>query len=81
MMVFFLLEKLNMYTVIRAENIYQKSFQDLLIQNTIKHDFSSPYFPHQNLTAEQNWCTLFDMTTSMLLESNLPISICGHILL
>ena len=48
------------------------NFWDLFIQNSIKHEFTSPYSPRQNGTAERNWRTLFDMARSMLQESNLP---------
>ena len=49
-----------------------KEFRETLIKNCINHELTSPYSPHQNGTAERNWCTLFDMARSMLLEANLP---------
>ena len=52
--------------------ILSKGFRDLLIQNSFKHEFTSPYSPRQNGTRERNWSTLFDPSRSMLLESNLP---------
>ena len=48
-----------------------KEFSSLLVNNKIRHEFSSPYSPHQNGTAERQWRTLFDMSRCMLLESNL----------
>ena len=47
-------------------------FKDLLIQHSIKHEFSSPNTPQQNGTAERSWRTTFDMVRCMLLDSNLP---------
>lgn len=38
----------------------------------IKHEFSAPYSPHQNGTAERNWRTLFDMARCLLIEADLP---------
>lgn len=49
-----------------------QEFQSLLSKNSIRHEFSAPYSPHQNGTAERNWRTLFDMARCMLIESNLP---------
>lgn len=48
------------------------SSQTLLNKNSIKHESSAPYSPHQNGTAERNCRTLFDMARYMLIESNLP---------
>jgi len=50
-------------------------FTDLLIQNKIKHETSSPYSPHQNGTAERFWRSLFDMARCLLLEATLPKSL------
>ena len=47
-------------------------FQALLSKNSIRHETSAPYSPHQNGTAERNWRTLFEMGRCMLIESNLP---------
>ena len=46
-------------------------FQQLLTDNCIRHEFSAPYSPHQNGTAERSWRTLFDMTRCLIIESNL----------
>ena len=48
-----------------------KHFKDVLIQNQITLEQSSPYSPHQNGTAERNCRTLFDMDRSLLFESKL----------
>ena len=48
---------------IRSDNggeFTSKEYGDLLIQNKIKHEFSSPYSPHQNGTAERAWRTLME---------------------
>lgn len=42
-----------------------KDFQTLLRENSIKHEMSAPYSPHQNGTAERGWRTMF-------IESQLP---------
>ena len=36
------------------------------------HQFSSPYSPHQNGTAERGWGTLFNATRCVLLQADLP---------
>ena len=60
---------------IRSDNggeFISHDFEDVLIENQIRHEFSKPYSPHQNGTAERNWRTLFEMARSMLIDSNLP---------
>ena len=49
-----------------------KPFKDLLNRHNVKHEFTSPYSPHQNGCAERSWRTLFDMSRSMISESQLP---------
>ena len=49
-----------------------KVFGGLLRKNLIKHEFSAPYSPHQNGTAERAWRTIFEMTRCLLLEARLP---------
>ena len=49
-----------------------KNFESVLIKNQIRHEYSAPFSPHQNGTAERSWRTLFDMARCILLESNLP---------
>ena len=51
---------------------FLKEFWDLLTQNSVKHECTSPYSSHQNDKANRNWCTLFDITRSMLKGSSLP---------
>ena len=41
----------------------------------IFRDYSAPYSPHQNGTAERNWRTLFEMVRCMVIENNLPKSL------
>ena len=47
-------------------------FCNLLIKNKIKQEFSSPYSPHQNGTAERMWRSLFEMARCLILEAGLP---------
>ena len=47
-------------------------FRDILIRNKIKQQFSSPYSPHQNGTAERSWRSLFEMARCLLIQSRLP---------
>ena len=55
-------------------------FQNLLIENKICHEKSSPYSPHQNGTAERQWRTLFEMARCLLLQSGLPKTLWNHAL-
>ena len=50
-------------------------FQRLLCDNSIRHETSAPYSPHQNRTAERNWRTLFEMARCMVIKNNLPKSL------
>jgi transposase InsO family protein len=52
-----------------------KSFEDVLRDAGIKHEFSAPYSSHQNGTAERNWRTIFGMARCMLNEQKLPKSL------
>lgn len=47
-------------------------FKSLMIKNHIKHEFSAPYSPHQNGTAERAWRSIFDMARCLLLEAKVP---------
>ena len=49
-----------------------ENFDKLRIENRIKHEKSSPYFPHQNDTVERSWRTLFSTASCLLIESKLP---------
>ncbi len=51
------------------------AFQNLLVKNCVKHEFSAPYSPHQNGVAERSWRTLFSMARCMLINSKLPKSL------
>ena len=50
-------------------------FEKVLIKNNIRHEFSAPYSPHQNGTAERNWRSLFEMARAMIIGSQLPKSL------
>ena len=59
---------------IRSDNGTEFSngqFKSLLIENKIKHEFSAPYSPHQNGTAERHWRTLFEMARCLLIQAKL----------
>ena len=51
------------------------NFQRLLCDNSIGHETSAPYSPHQNWTTERNWRTLFEMARCMVIENNLRKSL------
>ena len=51
-----------------------------MIENSIRKEFSAPYPPHQNWTAERSWRTLFDMTRCLLFEAKLQKSWWPHAL-
>lgn len=60
---------------LRTDNGTEYTSQDyksLMVRNQIRHEFSSPYSPHQNGTAERSWRSMFDMARCMLIESGLP---------
>ena len=48
------------------------SFETLMRERGIKHEFSSPNSPHQNGVAERQWGTLFKMGRCLLIGSGLP---------
>ena len=50
----------------RGTEYTSAEFQQLLIDNHIRHEFSAPYSPHQNGTAESSWQILFDVATSKM---------------
>ena len=64
--------KIKRFRCDNGSEFTSENFRSLLIENHIKQEFSAPYSPHQNGTAERSWRTLFDMTRCLLLESNLP---------
>lgn len=47
-------------------------FETVLLKNCVKHEYSAPYSPHQNGTAERAWRSIFEMTRCLLLEAELP---------
>ena len=42
------------------------------MKNHIKHEFSAPYSPHHNGTAERAWRSLFDIARCLLIDAELP---------
>ena len=60
---------------LRSDNALEckcNDFESLLLENRVKHEFSSPRSPHQNGTAERSWRSLMEMTRCLLIESKLP---------
>ena len=49
-----------------------KEYENLLIENKIQHQFSSPNSPHQNGTAERAWRTLMEAARALIYQSGLP---------
>ena len=65
-------------TKFRSDNggeFISQEFEQALIKNRIRHEFSAPHSPHQNGTAERNWRTLFEMARGMIIESGLSKSL------
>ena len=65
----------NVVKRLRTDNggeFVSQDFENVLLKHNIRHEFSAPYSPHQNGTAERNWRTLFEAARCMLIESNLP---------
>ena len=48
------------------------AFQDVVLKNKIKHEFTCNYSPHQNGHSERAWRSLFEMARCLILESGLP---------
>ena len=60
--------------VLRSDNgseFTSTAFKNVLIEKGIRQEFSAPYSPHQNGTAERPWRTLFEMARAMILKSKL----------
>ena len=55
-----------------AEEFKSRRYEELLLDKSIQHQFSAPYSPHQNGTAERCWGTIFNMARCLLIESRLP---------
>ncbi|KAF2345406.1 Reverse transcriptase RNA-dependent DNA polymerase [Trinorchestia longiramus] len=53
-------------------------FKAVVMDNKIKHEFTAPYSPHQNVTAERSWRSLFEMARCLLLHANLPKELWNH---
>ena len=59
----------------RADNgseFSASAFKSQMVKNHIMQEFSAPYSPHQNGTAERSWRTLYEMAKCLLLEGKLP---------
>ena len=49
-----------------------EEFKFLLLKDHNKYEFSAPYSPHQNGTAERAWRSLFDIARCLLIDAELP---------
>ena len=65
---------------IRSDNggEFLGKFKDILKDNRIAHQTSSPYTPQQNGVAERGWRTLFATARCNLIDSNLPKYLWTH---
>lgn len=66
---------------IRSDNgteFTNNEFQNLMLNNNIKHEFSAPYSAFQNGTAERSWRSIFEMTRCLLIDAELPKSLWGY---
>ena len=57
------------------------SFKTLLRKNSIRHETSAPYSPHQNGTVERAWRSLFNMARCLFIEAKLPKTLWTHTVL
>ena len=63
---------------IRSDNggeYTSKEYEEVMLDNGIRHEYSSPRSPHQNGTAERSWRTMFNLARAMIIESDLPKSL------
>ena len=58
-----------------------KYFKALLRRNSIRHETSAPYSPHQNGTVERAWRSLFSMARCLLIEASLPKALWAYAVL
>ena len=58
-----------------------KYFKALLRRNSIRHETSVPYSPHQNGTVERAWRSLFSMARCLLIEASLPKALWAYAVL
>ena len=49
-------------------------FKDVLRDNKIRQEFSSPHSPSQNGVAERSWRSVYEMARCLMFQSNLPKS-------
>ena len=49
-----------------------EEFEQILLDERKRHEFTAPFSPHQNGTAERSWRTLFEVARSMIIEAKLP---------
>ena len=52
-----------------------KSFQEIILNRTIRHEKCAPYSPHQIGHIERSWRTLFNTARTILYDSGVPLSL------
>ena len=52
-----------------------KDFNSVLLDHSIKHEYSSPYSPHMMGHIERQWRILFNCTRALLIDSNVPLTL------
>ena len=55
-----------------GKEFVSKDFNNILLDNKIKHEYSTPYNPHMMGHIERQWRIIFNCTRAILLESNIP---------
>ena len=65
-------------SIIRSDGggeFISKEFNSILINKSIKHEYSTPYNPNQMGHIERQWRILFNCTRALMFESNIPSSL------
>ena len=68
---------------VRSDNALEftgNEFESILRERGVKHEFSAPYSPHQNGTAERSWRSLFEMTRCLIIEAKIPKTLWSYAL-
>ena len=63
------------FKCLRSDNgteFISEPFEILLLKDSMKHEKSAPYSPHQNGTAERRWRSIFEMARFLLVQAALP---------
>ena len=52
-----------------------KEFNSVLLNHSIKHEYSAPHSPHMMGHIERQWRILFNCTRALLIDSNVPLTL------